>query len=193
MGTKYLLSTTAACGLIAGLSAPATAALLCDTASMSAMEHPPQSRVVSLNAPARPQQVAYISVTARGGDVASVQFNTAPVTKETTRDKALADGVRIFVRRGIPSGEHTVTVTYDTPPAADAIAIILCDGVKPGGRGVKQISTVPTGDRREVLTVTGDDDVDSEISFVGSSGGSAEISMHAAGSTYRSLGATVLP
>lgn len=193
MGTQYQLIVLAACGLITGLSVPVSAALLCDTASMSAMEQPPTVRMVTVNVPNRPQQIAYISVTARGADVATVSYDRAPVAPLATRDAANPDGVRVFPKRGLAPGVHEVMVTYTGQPSADAISVLICDGVKPGAPDVKGLSMVPTGDRREILTVTGDDDVDGELRFVGSSAGRAEISIEAPGGRFFSRGAAVTP
>lgn len=189
MGTRDLLTAVGVLALAWPVSA-ALAAPVCETAVTSAMQHPPNPRVVTIEIAESRGQWVMVSVTARGAQnpmVSSVQIGNIPVVPVATRDAAMSDGVRVFQRINPPVGEQTVTIEYDSQPDADAVMVVTCRGVH-AGRGVRGVSILPTGDRREVLTLGGEDNEDEEVRVIGSEGNKTELRFEAPGFVLQSLG-----
>lgn len=171
------------------------AAVICDSASSTAMQNPPMVREVSVNVPDRPapdriKQFLMVSVTARGignPNVASLQLGALVIAPEDTRDKDNPLGVRVYKVMNPSIGHQTLIITYSAKPSADAVLVAICTGLKVGAP-IGAIAKTTTGDRREVLTLNGDDDSTEELRVVGSDATKAELAIETPGLWFRSHG-----
>lgn len=154
--------------LLVSWSAEVSAAPLCDRAVSTSMKNPPIERRVKFSTVPLADTNLFISVAvdpAKPVSIVAAQLNKTELTSVVTKDRAKANGIRVFTVPDDGAGLVDVVITYSEAPQADAITVVACSGMNVLSP-INAVDHTPTAQTQEMITITGNDATTSVLELV---------------------------